>query len=53
MAQIVEETITVTVSKLVKDEYVRHTELVDEAVKQSVEEAVQSIMGDAVVVEIK
>ena len=53
MAQIVEETIVVTLSKLVKDEHVRHTELVDADVRQSVEEAVQSILGDAVVVEIK
>jgi hypothetical protein len=53
MAKIIEDIVVVKFSKLVRDNTPKTTSLIDNDTRQKIESAVQSIIGDVMVVEIE
>ena len=51
MARIVEDIVVLRLSRLVKNDDVDVAQVVNEALRQEIEEAVQSLVSEAVVVE--
>lgn len=53
MAQLITETITITLSKMVKSSYHNDNVVLDEEVRASLEAVIQELAGDGVMVEIE
>jgi hypothetical protein len=53
MAKIIEDIVVVKFSKLVKDNNPKIASLIDNDTRHQIEEAVQSVVGDVMVVEIE
>jgi hypothetical protein len=53
MAKIQEEILVIKLSKLIKDSSVEQLDIIEDSVQQTLEQAIQELVGDSVIVEVE